>query len=70
MTLKEPSLVVLLPEAADLASLPASLLEPNVLPDLWRGDELALRDLRSYFTGRVITLQYGETITIPTAGAA
>ena len=67
MTLKEPSLEVLLPEVADLASLPASLLEPNVLPDLWRGDELALRDLRSYFTGRVITLQYGETITIPTA---
>ena len=67
MTLKEPSLEVFLPEAADLGSLPASLLEPNVLPDLWHGDELALRDLRSYFTGRVITLQYGETITIPTA---
>jgi hypothetical protein len=67
MTLREPSLDVCLPEAADLASLPASLLVPNVLPELWHGDELVLRDLRSYFTGRNITLQYGETITIPTA---
>ncbi len=67
MTLKEPAIEVLLPEAADLASVPAALLAPGVLPDLWHGDELALRDLRGYFTGRVITLQYGETMTIPTA---
>ena len=65
VTLKDPSLEVFLPEAADLASLPAALLVPNVLPDLWHGDELALRELRSYFTGRVITLKYGETITRP-----
>jgi len=67
ITLKEPALEVLLPEGADLASLPAALLAPGILPDLWQGDELALRDLRGYFTGRVITLQYGETMTIPTA---
>jgi uncharacterized protein len=67
ITLKEPSLEVLLPEGADLAALPAALLAPGILPDLWQGDELALRDLRGYFTGRVISLQYGETLTIPTA---
>ena len=71
ITLKEPSLEVVLPEGADLAALPAALLAPGILPDLWPGDgpgdELALRDLRSYFTGRVLSLQYGETLAIPTA---
>ena len=63
----EPSLEVVLPEGADLAALPAALLALGVLPDLWQGDELALRDLRGYFTGRVLSLQYGETLAIPTA---
>jgi hypothetical protein len=67
ITLKEASLEVLLPEGADLAALPAVLLTPGVLPDLWQGNELALRDLRGYFTGRVLSLQYGETLAIPTA---
>ncbi len=67
MTLKEPSLEVVLSEGADLAALPAALLAPGVLPDLWQGDELTLRDLRSYFTGRVLSLQHGDSLAIPTA---
>src|SRR5205085_4589085 len=34
----------------------------------WQGPELALRDLYSYFSGRVVKLQYGEVFVIPQAG--
>jgi hypothetical protein len=71
IALRDPALEVVLPEAAQLASLSPSLLMPGILPELWKGDELALRDLYAYFSGRVLSLQkdgYEEPLAILRAG--
>ncbi len=70
VALKEPALEVVLPEAAMLTSLAPALLVPGALPELWQGDELRVRDLYDYFTGRVVMVPhegYEEPITIPSA---
>ncbi|HVB24891.1 MAG TPA: DUF499 domain-containing protein [Ktedonobacteraceae bacterium] len=66
--LRDPSLEVVLPEAASLTALPTALLMPDALPELWHNNELALRDLYSYFSGRVIMVSrggYAEPCSIP-----
>jgi hypothetical protein len=71
VALRDPALEVVLPEAAQLASLSPSLLVPGILPELWQGDELTLHDLYAYFSGRVLSLQkdgYEEPLAIPRAG--
>ena len=70
VALKEPALEVVLPEAATLTSLAPALLVPAALPELWQGDELHMRDLYGYFTGRSIMVPsegYEEPVTIPRA---
>ena len=47
--LKDPGLEVVLPEAAELASLAPSLLVPTALPNLWPGPEVTVETLRAYF---------------------
>jgi hypothetical protein len=69
--LRDPGLEVVLPEAAELASLPPSLLLPQVLPGLWAGEELAVGTLVAYFRGghvvQVPRQGYDEPVTIPRA---
>lgn len=70
--LKEPSLEVVLPEAASLLEITPSLLTLGNLPELWPSPpELAVRDVLEYFTGtktvRVRKELYTETIRIPRA---
>src|SRR5258706_1304111 len=66
---KDFNFAVVLSEVATLASLPSHLLSPDVLPELWQGPELRLRDLYDYFSGGkfVKSGEYGETIAIPRA---
>src|SRR5713226_5821892 len=71
VALRDPALEVVLPEAAQLASLSPSLLVPGVLPELWQTNELSVKDVYDYFSGRFVRVQregYEETITIPRAG--
>ncbi len=69
--LKEPSLEVVLPDAAELADLPTSLLVPQALPGLWSGNELTVGKLVGYFSGgnvvQVPKEGYDEPVTIPKA---
>src|SRR6266852_4195402 len=70
IALKDAGLEVVLPEAATLTTLSPSLLVPGVLPELWQTNELPLKDLYDYFSGRIVRVQrdgYEETITIPRA---
>ena len=70
----EPQLEVVLPEKAELSSLPGSLLAADVLPSLWTGAELTLRQLEDYFAGeRTVTVPregYDERHTIPSCSVA
>ncbi len=66
-------LSVVLSEAAQLTTMPSRLLLPNVLPDLWHGDSLALGDLYRYFAGHTAFQQYEgytELVAIPRAERA
>lgn len=69
--LKDPSLEVVLPEAATLTELPPVLLTPGTLPGLWPGSEVSVKDVCEYFAGgRVIKVMregYEELVTIPQA---
>jgi hypothetical protein len=69
----DPALELILPEAAELAELPHQLLLPRNLPELWRGDEIAVQAILDYFNGKtVVQIQrdgYTEPICIPKASA-
>jgi Protein of unknown function (DUF499) len=69
--LKNTTLEVVLPESAELSQLEPSLITPGRLPDLWKGQDLAVADARAYFSGgRVIKIArqgYDEPVTIPKA---
>lgn len=69
--LKEPSLEVVLPEAAALSALSPALLVPDVLPGLWRDGRLPLAPLRAYFDGEHVEMAprdgYEEPVAIPQA---
>jgi len=64
------NLVVVLPEEASLTEIPARLLAPGVLPDLWSSDELTLQEVYNYFSGtkRIEGEFSGESKAIPRAG--
>ncbi len=74
VALKEPGLEVVLPEASTLSSFSSALLMPDVLPELWQGEVLILRDVHTYFAdGRRVLQQpegfsYQQEVTIPRAG--
>jgi len=74
VSLKEPSLEVVLPEAAALSNVPITLLAPGMLPGLWEKPEITVREVKKYFSGNhVVKIKregYDEPITIPKAEAA
>jgi hypothetical protein len=70
--LKDPSLEVVLAEAATLTDLAPDLLAPGKLPELWPNPpEIKVRDVVNYFSGgktvKVSREGYEETITVPKA---
>jgi hypothetical protein len=70
--MNDPALELLLPEAAELGELPYQLLSPGNLPQLWRGDEIAVQAVCDYFGGNtVVQVQrdgYMEPVSIPKTG--
>ena len=73
-TCKNTGLEVVLPEAAELAELPPSLLLPQALPGLGRGTSSPSVPVRGYFAGgqviKVPRQGYDEPVTIPKADRA
>ncbi|MDE0077722.1 MAG: DUF499 domain-containing protein [Caldilineaceae bacterium] len=71
---KEPSLEVLLPEAATLSDVEPALLAYDRLPGLWPADEISVQAVHSYFAGghsvEVPMEGYEETFFIPQCGAS
>ena len=57
----DPMLEAVLPEKAELASLPELLLAPDALPGLWTDGRVTLRQIRDYFSG-------GHTVTVAIEG--
>ncbi len=68
---KDPSLEVVLPQAAELARIPPDLLQPGQLPELWEGEQIVLHRVHEYFAGghpvQVKGEGYAETVMIPKA---
>lgn len=71
--MNDPALELVLPEAAELGELPYQLLSPGNLPELWRGDEIAVQAVLDYFNGKtVVQVQrdgYAEPASIPKMAA-
>ena len=76
---KDPTWELVLPESAQLEEIPASLLAPEDLPELWPATkQIAVTDVVNYFAGgKVVNLKrvsadgraYNEPVTIPAATA-
>lgn len=63
---RDPNLELVLPEAAELAELPDSLLSPGSLPGLWADGDISFGDLREYFSGHhTVPDAYGEPVIVP-----
>jgi len=69
--LKDPTLEVVLPEAAELVEIAPTLLAKGELPGLWEGDGIAVKTVAEYFRGgNVVKIKkntYEEPLTIPKA---
>lgn len=69
--LKDPSIEVVLPQAAELTELSPSLMASGTLPGLWTVPEIPFHAVLSYFAGgKVVKVPregYEESITIPKA---
>ncbi len=69
--LKNTTMEVVLPESAELTHIEPSLIAAGVLPEFWKGPDIAVADVRAYFTGgKVIKIArqgYDEPMTIPRA---
>lgn len=69
--LADPSLEVVLSEAATLAEIAPELLAPGALPELWKGGPIRLSDLGAYFSGKhyiqVDKGGYKEPLPLPEA---
>src|SRR5258708_21779754 len=73
VNVKDPNLAIVLSEEPLLDKIPARLLSPGTLPELWQGDELRLQDLYNYFSGRTVSIKregYEEPFSIPRAERA
>jgi hypothetical protein len=70
----DPSLEVVLPEAALLTDLDPAVLAPQVLPDLWATGEVSWPALADYFSGKHLVTQdmggWTESLLIPAAEEA
>jgi len=66
---KESALEVFLPQNAELSEIPIDLIKQGSLPDLWKGDEIKVKEITDYFSGsNVVMVQkegYQEPATIP-----
>ncbi|MEI6415543.1 MAG: DUF499 domain-containing protein, partial [Pseudomonadota bacterium] len=69
--MNDPSLELILAEAAELQEIGPSLLEPERLPELWKSDALSVQAVIDYFSGtNVVQVQrdgYMEHLPIPKA---
>jgi hypothetical protein len=69
--LKDPSLEVVLPEAAELTEIPPELLVPGRLPGLWQAADVSFGEVCNYFSGgRVAKIDkggYDEPVAVPKA---
>ncbi len=69
--LKDPSLEVVLPEAAELSEVPPDLMIPGRLPGIWENGSASFGDIQKYFAGgTVVKVEkngYEEPLTIPKA---
>ncbi|BAU49564.1 ATPase AAA [Sulfurifustis variabilis] len=69
--LSDPSLEVVLSDAALLTELDPALLPPGVLPGLWGKESITLADVGSYFSGKHFVAidkgGYTENLLIPAA---
>jgi len=69
----DPALELVLPEAAELAEIPADLLAPKSLPSLWTSDEITAQTVLDYFGGKTVVQVdkggYQESMPIPKASA-
>ena len=59
--LEDPSLEVLLPQAATLSDVSHILLDYGALPGLWPTKETTVKDIHDYFSG-------AHTVTVPREG--
>lgn len=65
---KDPSLEVVLPEAAELTDIASELLVPRRLQGLWDSDSVSFGEILAYFSGtKIVKDQYNEPIAIPKA---
>jgi hypothetical protein len=71
VALKDPTLEVVLPEAAELSRIEPTLLRPGQLPELWRTESIDVQAVLDYFAdGRVVDVPrdgYVEPIAVPRA---
>jgi hypothetical protein len=68
--LNDPALELVLPEGAEIAEVAPSLLAPGTLPELWAGDEIAVKAVANYFSGSTVMVErdgYKEPLQIPKA---
>ncbi len=69
--LKDPSLEVVLPQAAELAEVPTDLLTGGQLPGLWKDGSVSFGDIRNYFAGGFVAKidkgGYEEPLSVPRA---
>src|ERR1035437_2293906 len=74
VAIKDPSLEVVLPEAAELTEVSPGLLSPQILPSLWSGQPIVAKDVYDYFAGgKVVKVQregYEEPVAIPKVAKA
>lgn len=71
--LKDSGLEVVLPDSAELTELNSTQLMPGKTPGLWKGEEVAVGDVRAHFAGGVVAKVdrggYEELVSIPKASA-
>ncbi len=74
VAIKDSSLEVVLPAAAELTGVSPGLLSPQILPSLWDGQSITVKDVLDYFAGgKIVKVKregYEEPIAIPKAGKA
>jgi hypothetical protein len=72
--LNDPAMELVLPDAAEIADIPGELIAPEVLPDLWNGDQIDAQAVADYFDGtKIVQVDKGgftEPVPVPRASRA
>lgn len=70
--LNEPSLEIVLPDAASLTEIEPGLLSPGALPEMWKEEVLTMAALSAFFSGKTLIAvdrgEYQENQLVPGAG--